>query len=121
MILLKSAHKAYCHDGISRSQVHMFENENYPDIMRCIKCGWYMKKLKDSTFSAEEFVNLLNDVEKRTLVDDTKIDTKRSRLNLTVLKRNSSMEKIKEDIDKLAKRISLKTKDVFNKVQTFFK
>lgn len=123
-----NAYTTFCHDGPTRGEKHFFENENFPDIERCIKCDWYLKKLKDSNFGREEFVNLMDDVNKKTLVDYTLIKTDRTRLNLVSLKRGSTANQIKEDIQKLAKKISLKVSveskkdnEIYNKIENFLK
>ena len=125
---IKSAFETYCHDGVTRAELHSFDNENFPEIERCIKCGWFAKKLKESEFSREEYVNLMNDVDKKSLRDYETIKTDRKRLNFVSLKRSSSSEKIKTDSDKLAMRIArkfsdgkLSEKDIITKVTSFLK
>ena len=103
---IKLAFSIYCHEGVNIGEYHSFENQDIPNITRCIKCGWFLKKLNESVFSRENFVNLMKNVDKQKLVDYTTIETKRTRLNVHDLKRNTSDNKIKEDIDILAKRIA---------------
>ena len=103
---IKTAFNVYCHDDTNIGEYHSFENQDSSDITRCIKCGWFLNKLNEKVFTREEFVNLMDIVDKRKLVDYTNIKTKRKRLNLQSLKRKSPVDKIKEDIDKLAIRIS---------------
>jgi hypothetical protein len=125
---ITSAYTTFCHEGPSRGEKHFFENKNFPEIQCCIKCNWYLKKLKDTQFSREEFVNLMNDVDKKTLVNHNLIKTSRDVLNQVSLKRESSSDKIKEDIYKLAQKISLKVsggnkkdKEIYKKIENFLK
>jgi len=108
---IKSAFEVYCHDGVTRGQNHSFSNKDFPDIEQCIKCGWLLKKIQNSDFSREEYVSLMNDVSKKELKNYGLIETVRKRLNLVSQKKNSTSEKIKEDIEKLALRIARKVSD----------
>ena len=110
---IKMAYNIYCHDGVTLGEYHSFENQDFPNITRCIKCGWFLNKLNETVFGREEFVNLMDIVDKRKLIDYTSIVTKRTRLDVQALKRKSPADKLKEDIGKLAKRISrlLKVKE----------
>ena len=125
---IKNAFEVYCHDGVSRGEHHSFDNEDFPDIERCVKCGWFLKKIQENDFSREEYVNLLSDVDLKSLRDFKTIKTKRSRLNLVSLKRSSPADKIRADIEKLAKRIARKSfsgrtseKEVINEVENFLR
>ena len=123
-----NAYTIFCHEGPNRGKKHYFENKNYPDAERCIKCDWYLKKLKDSKFGKEDFVNLMDDVNKKTLVNYNLVKTDRIRLNFISLKRTSTFNNINEDIKKLATKISLnirvdskKNKEIYNKIENFLK
>ena len=121
---IKSAFITYCHDGQSIGKYHFFENKNI-EISRCIKCGWLLNTLQENTFTRENFVNLMENVDKQNLEDYTNLRFKRKKLNVIYLKRNSHIDKINEDIEKLATKISrlIKTKEnekeLFNKVKNF--
>ena len=125
---IKDAFIMYCHDGITVGEHHFFENQNIPEISRCIKCGWFLNTLTKNTFTRENFVNIMGNVDKKNIVDYTNLRFKRKKLNVIYLKRNSHIDKINEDIEKLATKISRliknenkeKTeKELFNKLKNF--
>jgi len=130
---VNDAFTVYCHVGFSRGEKHYFENDGsenisledvygetsenieHPDTERCIKCDWYLEKIKRSEFSREDYVSLMNDVNQQSLVDFTHIKTKRKKLNVVSLKRGSTNDKIKIDIEKLAIRIAKSTSNIKDK------
>ena len=122
------AFKTYCHDGVSRSQYHSFDNENFDELKRCIKCGWFLKELQNTKFSREQYVNLMDDVDKKTLKDFSNVKSTRKRLNVISLKRSSTTEKINTATEKLAFKIARKysnekfsEKNIIEKIKLFFK
>ena len=118
---INMAFNVYCHDGQSTGEYHSFENQNIPVIIRCIKCGWFLNKLKDTVFSRESFVNLIDIVYKKTLVDYTLFKKPKKTLDLINLKREISVNKINENIDKIATKISRLVKSDEKEISNQFK
>lgn len=103
---VKEAFLTYCHDGPTRGQYHNFQDVEMEEITRCLKCGWYKKKLEDTGFSKEQFTKLLIDVLEKTLVkipNETK--QKSSEHEFLTLKKEAS-NNLKKHIQDLSARLA---------------
>jgi len=102
---IKDMFMAYCHDGVSKGEYHNFQNTEFEDITRCVKCGWFKNKLEKSEFSREQFATLINDVFKNTLVSLPAFEEIQKNPRLVSMKREAS-KNLQNDSRRLASRLA---------------
>ena len=104
--IINNIYNVYCHYGNTIGERHLFENKEFPE--KCIKCDFLFPN--KSINSRENIVNLINIIETKN-IKNYKEPEKRKTLDLLSLIRESSLKRIKEDIDKLATKISVLLKN----------
>lgn len=102
---IKGAFLAYCHDGISKGEYHNFQNIEFEEIERCIKCGWFKKKLEEEKFTRDRFKDLLKSVFSLTVKNYEIKKIEERKLDFISLKRDS-IKGLNYNIQSLASRLA---------------
>lgn len=102
---IREAFLAFCHDGPSKGEYHNFQNTEFEEITRCLKCGWFRKKLETQDFSKDQFTDLLDVMYKRTLADLPTYKVEVQNKKWIAMKREASRN-LNNDIHKLSTRLA---------------
>ena len=120
---IKDAFNAFCHDGLTTGEYHEFENNDFPEIKRCLKCGWLAVDLEKTEFTREQFIKLMENVNSKSI--QKPIEKKKIKmLNVVSLKRNATLKIINQNLEKLISKMSKNIrsggKKMENQIRNFF-
>jgi hypothetical protein len=126
---IKDTYLTYCHDGVSKGELHSFQDIEFKHITRCLKCGWYKKDLEKIEISRDKFGKLIKDIRVKTLkilpeytktvYNNNLISLKREvskNLNIDTMKLTEKLTKILEKNKKYSRE-----KNLFQKIEKYLK
>ena len=107
---MRKKFETYCYTGNTRGQLHYFVGIG--DDERCVKCGKYLEKIRETTFSKKEYEDLLYDIMELNY-QVPKFKEIVSGVNKDKLKEENMSDEINNFVEKLAKVLGKHNDSIF--------